>query len=51
MTELSGFKFTATLGLVLKKIGSGDKTKYDTLYSYSKEEITINKSDIDPNVF
>ena len=33
--------------LVFKKIQSEDKTKYDTLYSNSKAEIIINKSDTD----
>ena len=33
--------------LLLKKIESKDKTKYDTFYSSSKAEIIINKSDID----
>ena len=36
MTKLRGFKFMTTLALVLKKIGSEDKTKYDTFYSHSK---------------
>ena len=37
----------ATLVLVLKKIESEDKTKYDLFYSFSKAEIIINESDID----
>ena len=36
-----------TLVLVLKKIESEDKTKYDTFYSHSKPEKFINESDID----
>ena len=39
-----------TLVLVLKKIKSKDKTKFDNFYSSSKAEIIINKSEID-NVF
>ena len=39
-----------TLVLVLTKIESEDKTKYDNFYSSSKAEIIINASDID-NVF
>ena len=46
MTELRGFKFVTTLVLVLKKIESDDKIKYDTFYSHSKVEIIINESDI-----
>ena len=34
------------LVLVLKKIESADKTKYDTFYSHSKSETFINESDI-----
>ena len=37
----------ATLVLVLKKIESQDKTKYDNFYSSSKTEIITNASDID----
>ena len=47
LTQLKGFKFVKTLVLVLKKIESEDKTKYDNFYSSSKAEIIINKSDID----
>ena len=36
-----------TLALVLKKIESGDKTKYEIFYSPSKAEKIINESDID----
>ena len=36
-----------TLALVLKKIESDDKTKYDTLFSISKAEIIINESNTD----
>ena len=39
-----------TLVLVLTKIESEDKTKYDNFYSSSKAETIINASDID-NVF
>ena len=39
-----------TLVLVLQKIESKDKTKYDNFYSNSKAEIIINESDIE-NVF
>ena len=37
--------------LVTKKIESKGKTKYDTLYSHSKVETIISKSNIDDNVF
>ena len=50
MSQLRGFKFATTLVLVLKKIESEDKTKYDNFYSSSKAEIIINESDIE-NVF
>ena len=36
-----------TLVLVFKKIGSDDKTKYDTFYSNLKAEMIINESDVD----
>ena len=36
-----------TLVLVLQKIESKDKTKYDNFYSNSKAEIIINESDIE----
>ena len=36
-----------TLVLVLKKIESKDKTKYDNFYLSSKAEIFINERDID----
>ena len=36
-----------TLVLVLKKIESEDKTKYDIFYSSSKVELIINENDID----
>ena len=39
------------LVLVLKKMESKDKTKYDIFYSHSKAETVINESDIDDNVF
>ena len=47
MTGLRGFKFVITLVLVLKKIQSDDKTKYDTFYLHPKAETIINESDID----
>ena len=47
MSELRGFKFVATLVLMFKKIESEDNTKFDTFYSNSKPEVTINESDID----
>ena len=47
LTQLRGLKSMATLFLVLKKIESEDKTKYDTFYSNSKAEAIINASDID----
>ena len=47
LIQLKGFKFVTTLSLVLKKIESKDKTKYDDFYSSSKAEIIINDSDID----
>ena len=40
----------AILILVLKKIESEGKTKYDTFYSHSKVETVINESNID-NIF
>ena len=50
MSEVRGFRFVITLVLVLQKIESKDKTKYDNFYSNSKAEIIINESDIE-NVF
>ena len=50
LTELKVFKFVTTLVLEFNKIGSDDKTKYDTLYSNSKADTVINESNID-NVF
>ena len=50
MSEIRGFRFVITLVLVLQKIESKDKTKYDNFYSNSKAEIIINESDIE-NVF
>ena len=47
MTQIKGFKFVTIVVLVLKKIESEDKTKYDNFHSSSKAEIIINKSDID----
>ena len=47
LSQLRGFKFVATLGLVLKKIESEDKRKYDNFYSSSKAEIITNARDID----
>ena len=51
LTELKGFKFVKTLVLVLTKIESEDKTRYDTFYSHPKAEAIINESDIDDNIF
>ena len=51
MTKIRGFKFATTLVLVLEKVDSEDKTKYNTLYWYSKAEKIINESEIDDNVF
>ena len=50
LTELTGFKYMTTVFLVLKKIESDDKTKYDTFYSHSEAETITNESDID-NLF
>ena len=50
-SELREFKFVTTLGLVLKKLESEDKTRYDTFYSHQKAETVINESDINDNVF
>ena len=47
MTQLLGFKFVATLVLVLKNIECEDKTKYDSFYSSSKAKIIVDESDID----
>ena len=47
MSELRGFQLVTTLVLVLKKIESEVKTKYDTFYSRSKAETIINEKDID----
>ena len=47
LSQLRGFKFVATLGLVLKKIESEDKRKYGNFYSSSKAEIINNARDID----
>ena len=38
MSELRGFKFVTTLVLVLKKIESEDKTKYDTFIHTQKQK-------------
>ena len=46
LAQLKSFQFVITFVLVLKKIESEDKTKYDTFYSNAKEEIVINESDI-----
>ena len=46
MAKLGGLKIVTALVLVLKKIESNDKTKYDTFYSHSNAEIIINESDI-----
>ena len=47
LIKLRGFKCMKTLVLVLKKIESEDKIKYDTFYLHSKAETIVNKSDID----
>ena len=47
LTQLKGFRFVATLVLVLKKIETESKTKYDYFYSNSKAEIIINENDTD----
>ena len=47
---MRGFKFVTTLVLEFKKIENDDETKYTTIYSNSKAETIINKSDID-NIF
>ena len=47
LTQLRGFKFVTTLFLVLKKVESRDKTKYDNFCSSSEAEIIINKSDVE----
>ena len=46
MTELSSFKFVATVVLEFKKIQSDDKALYSTFYSNFKEETIINESGI-----
>ena len=46
LSELRGFKFVTILVLVLKKVESEDKTKYNTFHSHSKAEKIINESDI-----
>ena len=46
LSELRGFKFVTILVLVLKKVESEDKTKYNTFNSHSKAEKIINESDI-----
>ena len=46
MTQLKGFKVKTTLVLVIIKIESEDKIKYDTFSSNSKAEIMINENDI-----
>ena len=47
LSQLTAFKFVATLILVFKKIESEDKTKSDDFYSSSKAEVIICESDID----
>ena len=47
LSQLTTFKFVATLVLVFKKIESEDKTKSDNFYSSSKAEVIIYESDID----
>ena len=51
LSESIGFNFVTTLVLVLKKIESEDKTKYDLFYSHSKVETIVNESDFDNNSF
>ena len=51
LTQLTAFKFVATLVLVPRLIESEDKTKYDTFYSYSKAETIIIENDIDDKLF
>ena len=51
LPELGGFKFVATLVIVLKTMEIEDKIKYDTFYSHQKAETIINESDIADNVF
>ena len=50
LTGLTGFTFLKILVLVIKKMESESKTKYNTFYSHSKAETIINDSDIDDNV-
>ena len=50
LTGLTGFTFLTILVLVIKKMESESKTKYNTFYSHSKAETIINDSDIDDNV-
>ena len=40
MTQLREFKFVAKLVLVLKKIESEDKTKYDAFYLHKKKQLS-----------
>ena len=47
LAQLKGFRFVATLVLVLKKIETESKTKYDYFYSNSKAKIIINENDTD----
>ena len=47
LTQLKRFTFMTTLALVLKKMESKDKKKYDNFYLSSKAEIIINVRDID----
>ena len=42
LAQLKGFKFVSTLVLVFTKIGTKDKTKYDTFYSHSDAETITN---------
>ena len=50
MSELTKFKFVATLVLEFKKIGNNDETRHSNFYSNLKSETTIKESDID-NLF
>ena len=47
LTQLKRFILVTTFVLVLKKIESKDKTKYDKYYLSSKAGIIINERDID----
>ena len=46
LAQLKGFRFMKTLFLMLKRVDSQDKTKYDNFYLNSKAETIFNDSDI-----